>query len=219
MEQIELTAEKREVFGKKVKRLRREGLVPGIIYGHQIDPLPIQVDAFSLTNVLRQAGGSRLINIKIKGDRKPHITLARDVQRDVLTRNLLHVDFQEVVLTEPIISEIPIHLEGVPSIVKRGEAILIQALDAVEIEALPTDLIPSITIDISELEEIDDAVFVRDLELPDRIKVRTDPNELIVRIGYAELEAKEEEEVLEEEVEVEIISRRKEPERVEEETE
>lgn len=203
MEQIELTAEKRKIVGKKVKRIRREGLVPGIIYGSAIDPIPIQVEAHELTTVLRRAGANRLISVNIKGDRKPHVTLARDVQRDVITRNLLHVDFQEVVLTEKITSEVPINLEGTPDIVARGEAIINQSLDAIEIEALPTDLLPYITIDISDLEEIDDSVFVRDLDLPDRITVLTDPDEMIVRIGHPEMELEEiEEEVPEEEVEV-----------------
>jgi large subunit ribosomal protein L25 len=206
MEQIELTAEKREMIGKKVKRLRRQGLVPGIIYGAEIDPIPVQINARHLSTVLRRAGANRLISLKIKGDRKRHITLARDVQRDVITRSLLHVDFQEVVLTETITSEVPLHLEGTPAIVERGDAMVNQALDAIEIEALPTDLIPSITIDISGLEEVDDAVFVRDLDLPDSITVLTDPDEMIVRIGYAEMErAEAEEEVLEEEVVPEAV--------------
>lgn len=220
MEQIELVAEKRELIGKKVKRLRNQGLIPAIIYGHQIDPIPIQVDAFSLSAVLRRAGANRLITLNIEGDRNPHITLARDVQRDVITRNLLHVDFQEVVLTEKITSQVPIQLEGTPPIVHRGEAIVNQALDAIEIEALPTDLIPSITIDIRDLEDIDDAIFVRDLELPDRITVLTDPDEMIVRIGHPELEREEiEEELPEEEIEVEVIPEEVEPEEIIEETE
>ncbi|MFQ5595042.1 MAG: 50S ribosomal protein L25 [Anaerolineae bacterium] len=206
MEQIELTAEKRKIIGKKVKRIRREGLVPGIIYGAEVDPVPIQIDGVELTDVLQRAGGSRLITLKIKGDRKPHVTLARDVQRDVITRNLQHVDFQEVVLTETITSQVPINLEGVPPIVNRGEAMVNQALDAIEIEALPTDLIPFIAIDISGLEEIDDAVFVRDLDLPDQVTILTDPDEMIVRIGHLTMEREEvEEEVAEEEVEVEDV--------------
>lgn len=206
MEQIELRAEKRDILGKKVKRIRKQGLVPGIIYGPQIDPIPIQVDSYELLNVLRRAGANRLITLKIKGERKPHLTLARTVQRDVITRNLIHVDFQEVVLTETITTQVPIHLEGTPDIVERGEAIINQALDSIEIEALPTDLIPAITIDISGLEEIDDAVFVRDLELPEQVTILTDPDEMIVRIGYAEMEREEaEEEIAEEEVEVEVV--------------
>ena len=205
MEQIELAVEKRPIVGKKVKRIRGEGLVPGILYGPAIDPIPIQIDGLELTRVLGRAGGSRLITLKIKGDRRPHITLARDVQRDVISRQLLHVDFQEVVLTETITSQVPINLEGVPPIVSRGEAMINQSLDMIEIEALPTDLIPFITIDISGLEEIDDAVFVRDLDLPGTVTILTDPDEIIVRVGHVTMEREpEEEEALEEEVEAEV---------------
>lgn len=206
MEQIELAAEKRQVVGKKVKRLRSDGWVPAIIYGPEIEPIPIQVDEIEVTRTLRRAGANRLININIPEDDQPHVTLARDVQRDVLNRNLLHVDFQEVVLTETITSDVPINLEGTPSIVERGEALVNQMLYSLNIEALPTDLIPEITVDVSDLEEIDDAILVRDLELPDSVKILTDPDEMIVRVGHMEMDIEAlEEQIMEEEVEVEII--------------
>lgn len=213
MELIELSAEKRTVVGKKVKRLRGQGLVPGIIYGPAIDPIPIQVDGLELARVLGQAGANRLISVNIQGDRKRHITLARGVQRDVITRHLLHVDFKEVVLTDTITSQVPIHLEGVPAIVERGDAMVNQPLDSIEIEALPTDLIPSITIDISGLEEVDDAVFVRDLDLPGEVTILTDPDEMIVRIGHVARRLEEaEEELPEEEVELKAVPEEPEPE-------
>lgn len=217
MEQIELVAEKREVLGKKVKRIREAGLVPAIIYGPEIAPIPVQVDEHELATTLRQAGANRLVAIQLGDDGQSHVTLVRDVQRDVITRSLLHVDFQQVVLTETITSEVPVILEGTPSIVRQGAAIVNQTLNAVEIEALPTDLIPSITIDISDLEEVDDAVFVRDLDLPDRITILTDPDEIIVRLGHPELELEEiEEEIPEAEVEVEVVPEGVEPEELEE---
>ncbi len=206
MEKIELAAERREVIGKKVKRIRAEGQVPAIIYGPEIEPIPIQVDEIDLVRTLREAGANRLITVNIGGDEDPHVTLARDVQRDVLARNLLHVDFQEVVLTETITSDVPLILKGTPSIVERGEALVNQMLDSVEIEALPTDLIPSIAVDISELEEVDDAILVSDLELSDRVTILTDPNEMIVRISHPEMDVEElEEAIIEEELEVEVI--------------
>jgi len=204
MEQIELQAQKREVFGKKVKRLRAQGWIPAIIYGAETEPIPIQVKERDLIQTLQQAGGTRLIAIKIDGD-KPHVALAREIQRDFITRQILHVDFQEVVKTRTIVTEVPIHLEGEPPPVRQGRAIVQQLLDSIEIEALPDDLLPSITIDISGLEEIDDAILVGDLELPERVKVLNDPDEMIVHLTYAELEEEEvEEEAPEEEVEVEV---------------
>jgi large subunit ribosomal protein L25 len=212
MDQIQLTAERRAIIGKKVKQLRREGKVPAIIYGTEIDPIPIQVDGFELSTVLRRAGANRLITVNVKGDSHPHLTLTRDVQRDVITRNLLHVDFQEVVLTQKITSEVPIIIEGTPGVVRAGEAIINQMLDAIEIEALPTDLIPSITIDISNLEEVDEAVYVRDLDLPDRVTVLTKVDEIIVRLSAPQLEREEIEKAIPEEaVEVGAVAKEEGP--------
>lgn len=206
MEQIELSAEKRNITGKKVKRIRAQGQVPAIIYGSEIKPIPIQIDEIELARTLLRAGANRLINVNVAGDDDPHVTLARDVQRDILTRNLLHVDFQEVVLTETITSDVPINLEGTPSIVERGEALVNQMLYSITIEALPTDLIPVINLDVSELEEVDDAILVGDLDLPGSVTIRTDPDEMIVRISHPEMDVEElEEEPLEEEVEVAIV--------------
>lgn len=206
MQQIELEAQPREIIGKQVKRIRREGLVPAIIYGPQIKPIPIQLDAHELTSTLRRAGANRLITIDVQGDEQRHVTLARDVQRDVLSRDVIHVDFQEVVLTETITSDVPINLEGTPSIVERGEALINQMLYSIEIEALPTDLIPSITLDVSDLEEIDDAILVSDLDVPDSITILTELDEMIVRVSAPEMdvEALEEEIEAAEELEIEI---------------
>lgn len=217
MEQIELGAEKRNVIGKKVKRIRGDGWVPAIIYGPEIDPIPIQVDGIEVTKVLRRAGANRLITINVDDDDRPHVTLARDIQRDVLTRDLLHIDFQEVVLTETITSDVPINIEGTPAIVERGEALVNQMLYSIEIEALPTDLIPSITIDVSDLDEIDDAILVRDLDLPEQIAILTDLDEMVVRIGHLEMDVEAlEEEVIEEEIEVEVLPEEMEAEEMEE---
>jgi large subunit ribosomal protein L25 len=204
MEQVELQAQKRHVFGKKVKRLRAQGLIPAIIYGRETEPIPIQVEERELIQTLQRAGANRIIAIKVDGG-EPHLTLAREIQRDFITHKVLHVDFQEVVMTRTIVTEVPIHLEGTPPPVERGEAILQQMLDSIEVEALPMDLIPGITIDVSGLEEIDDAILVGDLELPERIKVLNEPDEMIVRVAHLEREEEEVvEEVPEEEVEVEV---------------
>jgi large subunit ribosomal protein L25 len=218
MQQIELKAQPREIIGKQVKRIRRAGLVPAIIYGPQIQPIPIQLDVHELTSTLGRAGANRLIAIDVEGDAHPHVTLARDVQRDVLTRDVLHVDFQEVVLTETITSDVPINLTGTPSIVERGEALLNQMLYSIEIEALPTDLIPSITLDVSNLEEIDDAILVSDLDVQDSVTILTDLDEMIVRISAPEMDVEElEEEIEAEELEVEIeLEEGLEPEEMEE---
>ncbi|HUW95763.1 MAG TPA: 50S ribosomal protein L25, partial [Anaerolineae bacterium] len=110
MEQIELRAQSRTVFGKKTRALRRSGIVPATLYGPRTEALSLQMAAKELNAVLHQAGTNRLISLRVDDAGKPRMILARDVQRDVITQSLLHVDLYEVVMTEKITAEIPITL-------------------------------------------------------------------------------------------------------------
>lgn len=209
MEQIELQAAKREVIGKKVRQLRRAGMVPAILYGHNVDPLPLKVPAQVLSKVLRQAGGNRLISLRIDGG-KVRTVLTKAVQRHPTSQALLHADFQEVVMTEKITAEVPIELVGQSPGMADGETLLIQGLDQLEIQCLPGNLPSSIPVDISQLTEPDQAVHVRDLSLDSDIDVLSDPEEMIVKLLWArrpmEEEVEEEEEVFEEPTEPEVVS-------------
>lgn len=195
MDQIELKADKRSVIGKHVKKLRRAGLVPGIVYGHATEPVALQVEARTLAAVLRQAGLNRLINIRLPGEDGPRMVLARKIQRDPLTQAILHVDLQQVVMTEKITTEVPLVFEGESPLVKQAIGILNTVLDAVEIEALPADLIPAIHVDVSALDDFDKAIHVRDLRVPPTVTIRTDGSELVANVVPV---AAAEEEVVEE---------------------
>lgn len=197
-ERIELTAEKRTVLGKQVNQLRREGWVPGVMYGHGFDAVPLQFERRSLRHVLSQVGGSQLIGINIEGQEQPEMALVRDVQRDPIKRDLLHVDFYRVMMTERITAEIPLVTVGESPVVEAREGILLQGISAIEVECLPGDLVDAIEVDISDLTEVDQALYVHDMAIPTGIEVLTDPDEMIVRIVPLE----EEEELLEEEEEV-----------------
>lgn len=199
MEWIELRTKKRKITGKKVNRLRREGLIPAILYGHKTEPIPLQVEEKALRRVLREAGGHRLISLKIGRARKPRLTLAREIQRDAITHALLHVDFQEVVMTEKITTEVPLVFEGESSVVKKEGNILIHGIDRVEVECLPGDLISAIPVDLSQLTEIGQAIYVRDLQLGPSITILTDPEELVANILFSRIR-------VEEEVEEEIVA-------------
>ncbi len=182
MDQIELRAEKRTVIGKHVQKLRRAGLVPGIIYGHETAPVPFQVEARALGVVLRKAGTNRLIGIRLPGEDNPRMVLAREIQRDVLSHAIIHVDLQQVVMTEKIRTEVPLDFEGESPLVKQGIGILNMALDAVEIEALPGDLISSIRVDISGLDDFDKAIHVGDLGVPPAVTILSDAAELVANL-------------------------------------
>jgi large subunit ribosomal protein L25 len=206
-EQVELTAQKRTMLGKQVKQLRRQRWVPGVMYGHGFDTVPLQFERRSLRQVLAQVGGSQLISIKVKGQRQPERALVRDVQRDSITGALLHVDFYRVRMTERLTAEVPLVMVGESPIIEEREGILLQGLSAIEVECLPGDLVDAIEVDLSDLLEIDQALHVRDLAVPAGMDVLTDLDEMIVRVVPLEAEEiEEEEEIVPEAAEVEVIT-------------
>ncbi len=217
MEQIELETQTREVLGKKVKSLRREGLVPAVLYGHETVSIPLQVEERELNRVLAQAGGHRLIALKVGRSRKRQMALARDVQWDVIAGKPIHVDFYAVVMTEKITTEVPLVLVGEAPAADQVGAMVLQGLDEVEIECLPGDLIEAIEVDLSGLEEIDQAIYVKDLRLPPTVEILTDTEELVAKVTWAAAEVVEEEEIVPiMPEEVEVIAKGKEEETGEE---
>jgi len=192
MEQIELKTQKRTVLGKKVKNLRLEGLVPAVLYGRETDSIPLQIEERELNRVLAQAGGHQLIALKIGRARKRHVALTREVQWDVIAGIPIHVDFYAVVMTEKITTEVPLALVGAaPAMIREG-AILLQNLDEVEIECLPGDLIAAIEVDLSGLEEMDQAIYVKDLQVPPAVEILTDAGEIVAKVVWAAAEEVEE---------------------------
>ncbi len=207
MENLELVAEVREIKGKQVKKLRRQGWIPAVLYGPRRDPVALKVEERALVRLLRQAGIGHLISLRVPGADGSFTTLIREVQRDHISRRILHVDFQEVVMTEKLVTEVPIVFEGEAPVVERGAGVLVYGISSVEIECLPGDLIPAVTVDLSVLEEVDQSIHVGDLEVPEAVHIRTDPTEWVVRVLPPRVVAEEAEEVEEEEAaEVEVIT-------------
>ncbi len=216
MANLVLNVKPRTVIGKRVKALRRQGWVPAVIYGRHLQPIPIQVESGELRRILAQAhGGARLITLQ--GDGETHLVLIREVQREPIRREILHVDFQAVELTEKIRVEVPVVFVGASPAVERGEGILVHGLTHVEIECLPGDLIEAIPVDLSALDRVDAAIHVRDLQVPPGITVVSDPDALIALVTAPAAEAVEEAVVPAEAPEVEVIGKGKKVEEEEEE--
>jgi len=224
MEQIELRAESRDVFGKKTKRLRRSGLIPATLYGPRTEPVSLQVRERDLRSVLDRAGTHQLISLRIDQADRPRMTLAREIQRDVITHSLLHVDLYEVVMTERITAETPLTLVGEAPAVAMKAGLLVRGLDSVQVQCLPSELPEYIDVDVRVLEEKDQVILVKDLVVDEAVEILTNPEEVVVKVlPIKELVV---EEVVEEEVEpveVEVIAaakeREEEPEEVLEEAE
>ena len=206
-EEVLINAEKRNVTGKQVKALRRQGLLPGVIYGRHIEAFPIQMDAHDASLILDKLTASSLITINVDGEK--YNVLMRDRQRDVIFGDLLHVDFLVVSLTEKLRATIELKLVGEAPVADNPEVVVTQVLNTIEIEALPQDLPEVIEVDISTLETVDDEITVADLDLGEKITILTDPNEAIVSVGYVAQEEVAEEEEAEALAEPKVVERGK----------
>jgi len=181
-EEYLLTAEPRTVRGKQVGQLRRAGSIPAILYGSHIEtPLPLKLDEKTLKQVIAKAGRNRLIKLTVDTG-AVRLVLARDVQRNPLTGRIIHVDFQEVSMTEKLTTEVPLVLTGTSPAVTRGEGLLIHGIDTVQVRLLPTDLIPNIEVDVSGLESLNQSLFVKDLKVSDKIEVLTPGDEMVAKV-------------------------------------
>lgn len=200
MEEVAIQANRREIVGKHVKTLRREGKLPAVLYGHQIETIPIELDFKESTQLLEGLSPSALVVVHVDG--KEHHTLVREKQRDVLRGSILHVDFQAVSLTDKVRANVAIDLVGEAPAVKELGGILLVNLDQVDVESLPRDLPDHIEVDISILEEIGDTLYVRDLSFSGDIVIHDDLDEIIVAITMPTAEPEPEEEEIEEVEEV-----------------
>lgn len=208
MSELILNAEHREVTGKKVKVLRRQGYLPAVLYGVGIESIPIKLDLKEATKVISAAGSSTLVMLKI--GKKQHQVLVRETQRQVIRRGLEHVDFLKVAMDVAIRAEVPIEFVGEAPAVRDLGGVLVTELVEIEIESLPTDLPDRITVDLELLAEITDTIKVGDLSFGEGVEVITSPDDVITRVIY-----QVEEEIVEEELEEEVIPTEEEPEVIE----
>lgn len=194
---LTLTASNRTVLGKKVRHLRKQGELPIVLYGHDTEPQSLSVPVKSFRKVYRDAGQSSLIDVKV-GDKSGVKVLIHDVQVDPVTDELLHADLFKVNMTEKVKTEVPLKFVGEAPAVKELEGNLITQRDHVTIEALPTDLIPEIEVDVSPLQTFDDTIKVADIKakVPSTVTVLDEDEEIVALVTpprseeeLAELEA------------------------------
>jgi large subunit ribosomal protein L25 len=212
MEKVVLKATTRTATGRQVAALRRSGLLPAVIYGHNVNPISISLEGREAGRVLGRLSSSSLITIDLEGKEYP--ALVREKQQNYIKRNLIHVDFMVVSLTEKIRAKVGIILTGNSPAVKDFNAMLINGLSELDVEAFPQDLPESITVDIGTLVKIGDGIHVRDIVLSDKVQVMDTPDEMIVlATAPAKEEVEEvvapEAEVLEEGAEPEVVEKGK----------
>jgi large subunit ribosomal protein L25 len=180
MEEVILKASRRNVLGKQVSAIRREGRLPAVIYGHYIDPISIELDLRDASKSLTGLAPSTLVTVDIEGT--THKTLVREKQRNKITGMLLHVDFLAVSMKEKLRSQVYIEIIGVSPAIKDFDGILMTGNDEVEVECLPQDLPERIVVDISNLVKIGDGIYVRDLRVAEGVKILEDPDTLVALV-------------------------------------
>lgn len=207
MEGLTLEANKREILGKKTRFLRRQGVTPAHLFGHGLESLSLQCDTPNLQRTIAQAGMTRLIALDIEGDKQPRSVFIREIQREPCSGELLHVDFYQVRRTEKIKVDVPIILVGEAPAMKEKGRTLTHSLTSLSVECLPDKLPPQIEVDLSPLEEVEQAIFVRDITLSPDITVITDTDQMVAKVSEARVEEEVVEEVVAEEgVEEEAVA-------------
>ncbi|NIP26150.1 MAG: 50S ribosomal protein L25 [Phycisphaerae bacterium] len=179
-------------MGKQAKQLRRNGIIPAVIYGQGTN-VHIQIENLSLRRALRAAGTTNLIDVNIDGGGKRTV-LAREVQAHPTRGDLIHVDFYEVNMKEKIVVDAALVAVGTAAPVADGLGSTPQILFSVQIECLPDNLISEIEFDLTKIETPDDVITVADLVVPDDVDILDDPEEVVARFEYLTLEEEEEEE-------------------------
>lgn len=197
-EKSKLQVEKRKVRGRKVKKLRREGILPANVYGKGVKSLAVQVDLKSFLAVFEKEGETNLIELKVKDEEKVRPVLIHNIQLDPVSDQPLHADLYQVDLKRKVTTEIPIETVGESLAVKEKSGVLIQPLTEVEVEALPTELPDKFEIDLGQLKEIGEMITVGDLKAPEGVKILTGVGEVLAKV---EPPTKEEEEIKPEAVE------------------
>ncbi|MEW6287849.1 MAG: 50S ribosomal protein L25 [Chloroflexota bacterium] len=177
MEKVVLKATKRDVTGKQVKALRREGKLPAVIYGRHTEPVNIVLDAHTASLALAKASSSTLVTVDVDGKEYP--VLVREKQRDFIKNRLLHVDFLAVSLTEKLRATVSLNFVGVSPAVKDFNAVFVHNLEQFHVECLPADLPERIDIDISMLKRVGDAIRVGDVVLSEKIRVLENPDTVV----------------------------------------
>lgn len=188
----ELTVTHREVAGKKNRRIRRQQIVPAVVYGYQMTPESVQVSLKEMERVYLRAGNNSLVDLRIGDNGGARKVFIHNVQRDPRTHTLTHVDFMAVNLRQEMTATVSLALTGEAPVVARKEGLLLHALDHIQVRALPAEIPPTIEVDISGLEEVGQAIHVSDITLPEGVTLLTPTEELVAKITDLPVEEVEE---------------------------
>lgn len=181
MEKHKLKVEKRKVLGRKVKSLRKEGILPSNIYGKGVKSLAVQVPIKDFLKLYQKVGETGVVELSV-GEGEPRPALVSNLQLHPVTGHPLHVDFHQVTLTEKVRTTVPVVTVNEAPAVEQKIGALLTPLDEIEVEALPADLPEKIEVDISSLSEVDQEIKVTDLTISKKVTVLTEPGLVVIKI-------------------------------------
>lgn len=194
MQELSLSALKRELFGKKARHEYQGKRIPGIVYGGKQKPLAISADKVEISKLYQEAGTNKIIDLKIEGEDKPIKVLFHEVQTQPTTNEIIHFDVYAITLGKKLRTEIPIHIIGDAPASVKGEGTLATLMDAVEVEANPLNLPEGFDVNIEGLDEVGKHVTVADISVPEGVEILAEPEEIIAKIDPIVEEEEEEEE-------------------------
>jgi large subunit ribosomal protein L25 len=193
-EAVKLEVTPRALLGKKVKQLRRAGIVPVHLYGPDLEPRPLQCEQRELLRALARSGGTTPIVIAVQGERAEQLTFAREIQWHPTRGDILHVDFLAVKATQRVSAQVPINLIGESPGAKEAGGATIQQLYELTVEALPLEIPGEVEINLEELTDPDGVIRAGDITLPANVEMLTGPEDVVVRIEVTRVAEEEVEE-------------------------
>lgn len=182
---ISLSAKIRKELGRRTNTLRDSGRIPAVVYGHEIKNLSLDIDYLEFKKVLKEAGGSSLIELTVEGEKEKRLVLVHDLQKDPVTDNFIHIDFFETSAKEEVEVKVPLVFEGTSLAVKDLGGTLVKNISELEVKALPQNLPHEIKVSIDGLNNFGDHVLIKDLVLPKDVKISAKPEEIVVSVVEA----------------------------------
>lgn len=186
-QQIELEATPRTVTGKATKHLRKAGIIPANIFGHNEEPQMIQVNAYTFDRLLQHSAATSIITLKLP-ENATQTVLIRHVQHNAVTKSVLHIDFIRMGMNEHVKVKLQLHFVGEAPAVKLAGGVLLHLLESLEVECQASDLVDHLDVDISSLKEMDDVIHARDIPLPANYILLTEPEELVGKVAATRAE-------------------------------
>ena len=183
MSEIKLSAQKRTLVGKKVKKLRKEGLIPANIFGKKIKSQSLSLNKKEFEKVFETAGETGIVNLTIEGEKETHPVMIQNLQKGPVTDEILHADLRQVILTEKVTANIPVEMTGEAPAAEQKLGILIQNISEIEVEALPLDLPERFVVDVSGLNNVGDEILVKGIKIDKtKVELKIDGNQVVVKV-------------------------------------